>query len=135
MRDHEERATPRPWMYRKNPGSQKDDWPFHIDQQGTPGRTDWGILIAACWGHTTESSEANARLIVSAVNAQSTFAGVVEAAREAWAHLDELRSAWMSGAISDHDGKGGQRSNRNVDVEVKLRYALEAYEAAKGTGA
>lgn len=62
-------ATPRPWMYRPNPGKTKEDWSFHIDRQGTPGRMNWGVLIAACWGHVSESAEANAALIVTAVNA------------------------------------------------------------------
>lgn len=58
--------TPGPWMYRRNPGRGKEDWTFHIDRQGTPGRMNWGILIAACWGHVSESAEANARLIAAA---------------------------------------------------------------------
>ena len=37
-------------------------------------------------------------------------------------HLDELRDAWLRGVISEHDGKGGTRSNRNAEV-------LAAYEA------
>jgi hypothetical protein len=68
--------TPGPWMYRANPGSSKEDWTFHIDRQGTPGRMNWGILIAACWGHVSESAEANARLIAAAP-------ALYEAAKEA----------------------------------------------------
>lgn len=47
-----------------------------------------------------------------------------EAAQFAWQHLDELREAWRTGAIRETDGKGGTRSNRNVEAEVKLRSAL-----------
>ena len=46
------------------------------------------------------------------------------AAKEALSHVEELREAWRTGAIREHDGKGGLRSNRNVDVEVKLRKAI-----------
>lgn len=48
------------------------------------------------------------------------------AARYALIHVQELREAWRTGAISEHDGKGGSRSNRNVDVEVKLTKALNS---------
>src|ERR1044072_45602 len=66
MVNEAESFTPGPWMYRANPGSGKEDWTFHIDRQGTPGRMNWGILIAACWGHVSESAEANPRLIAAA---------------------------------------------------------------------
>lgn len=39
-------------------------------------------------------------------------------------HVQELRDAWERGVISEHDGLGGTRSNRNVDVEVRLRSLL-----------
>lgn len=47
-----------------------------------------------------------------------------QAAREALAHCEELSDAWMRGCISEHDGKGGTRSNRNHKVEMDLRQAL-----------
>lgn len=40
-------------------------------------------------------------------------------------HVRELREAWRTGALDERDGGGGTRSNRNVDVEVALRNALE----------
>jgi len=43
---------------------------------------------------------------------------------QALEHVCELRSAWKRGCLSETDGKGGTRSNRNVEVEVKLRAAL-----------
>ena len=49
------------------------------------------------------------------------------AARYALIHVQELREAWRTGAISEHDGKGGSRSNRNVDVEVRLSNALNSW--------
>lgn len=36
------------------------------------------------------------------------------------AHVDELVEAWRSGALSEKDGKGGLRSNRNYDVKLLL---------------
>lgn len=49
---------------------------------------------------------------------------LVDAAFDALAHVEELREAWRTGAIHERDG--GTRSNRNVDVEVSLRAALDA---------
>ena len=49
---------------------------------------------------------------------------LVEAAESALSHTTELRDAWMRGSINECDGRGGTRSNRNVDVEVALRKAL-----------
>ncbi len=45
--------------------------------------------------------------------------------RDAHAHIEELRGAWERGTISEHDGKGGLRSNRNADVERQLRTVLK----------
>lgn len=59
------------------------------------------------------------------VNARSNVA-LVPAARIALAHLQELREAWMRGVIDERDNLGGRRSNRNVEVEVALRNALDA---------
>jgi hypothetical protein len=39
-------------------------------------------------------------------------------------HVLELEEAWRTGALSEHDGKGGTRSNRNADVRLALRKAL-----------
>jgi hypothetical protein len=39
-------------------------------------------------------------------------------------HIDELEEAWRRGAISEHDGKGGTRSNRNVTMRVELNKML-----------
>lgn len=51
-----------------------------------------------------------------------------DAAKVAYAHVAELREAWRTGAIHDTDGRGGERSNRNVDVEVALRDAIAESE-------
>jgi len=47
------------------------------------------------------------------------------ALRFAHAHIDELCDAWERGVISEHDGRGGLRSNRNAAVEMKIRAALK----------
>lgn len=51
---------------------------------------------------------------------------LVDAANDALQHVEELREAWRTGALDERDGQGGTRSNRNVDVEVKLRRTLDA---------
>jgi hypothetical protein len=63
-------------------------------------------------------------LIAEAANAK--LLAVKQAAELALEHVTELRDAWMSGAIRECDGKGGTRSNRNVDVETNLRAAIAA---------
>ena len=56
---------------------------------------------------------------------------LVSAAYIAWEHLDELEETWRRGVISENDGKGGTRSNRNVEVARRLSAALKA---VAGTG-
>ena len=46
----------------------------------------------------------------------------------ALSHVEELEEAWRRGKISEPDGLGGRRSNRNVDVRVRLRAAIAACE-------
>ena len=48
------------------------------------------------------------------------------AAKSASEHVSELRDAWSRGCISEHDGKGGLRSNRNADVDLALHRAIAA---------
>jgi hypothetical protein len=55
------------------------------------------------------------------------------AAKEAVLHIDELGIAWRRGVLSEHDGQGGIRSNRNWDVEKSLHNALAAWEKARET--
>ncbi len=47
-----------------------------------------------------------------------------KALSEALTHVEELEDAWSRGCISEHDGLGGIRSNRNVTVRVSIRAAL-----------
>lgn len=50
------------------------------------------------------------------------------AALDVQAHLDELIEAWQRGCISEHDGLGGVRSNRNLAVAINLRAALAPFQ-------
>ena len=49
---------------------------------------------------------------------------MLPALQAALAHVEELRDAWMRGAIDERDGLGGTRSNRNCEVETALRAAI-----------
>lgn len=51
--------------------------------------------------------------------------------RECEEHMQELRDAWERGVFDEHDGRGGTRSNRNVEVLVKLQALLAAEEARR----
>lgn len=77
-----------------------------------------------------EQAELNGRLdtIVEAAEKMR------EAAQQAWIHLDDLREAWRTGAVATNDGKGPNRANHNVEVEVALRNAIAAYDTARSGG-
>jgi hypothetical protein len=64
-------------------------------------------------------------LIEDASELDKRVAALEAGCRAAYEHTSELRDAWMRGVLDEHDGKGGARSNRNVDVNVKLRALLE----------
>lgn len=55
------------------------------------------------------------------------------ALQHAHEHVSELREAWQRGCISEHDGHGGMRSNRNVEVETEARVCLAAIKQGEGT--
>lgn len=44
-------------------------------------------------------------------------------------HVEELRDAWERGCIHETDGKGGTRSNRNMDVVLELAAARAALKS------
>lgn len=48
-----------------------------------------------------------------------------ETAKLALDHVRELEDAWRSGALTERDGKGGTRSNRNLEVRCSLETALK----------
>ena|SRR3990167_2520262 len=54
----------------------------------------------------------------------------VDMLREMREHLEELRGAWERGVLSENDGSGGRRSNRNAELEVKVRQLLDAESKA-----
>jgi hypothetical protein len=54
---------------------------------------------------------------------------LLDACKEALEHISELEEAWRTGALSERDGKGGTRSNRNLDVRVILESAIKQSEA------
>ena len=45
-------------------------------------------------------------------------------------HMYELAEAWQRGALSEHDGLGGTRSNRNIEVLVEAREVLGDWKTA-----
>lgn len=47
-------------------------------------------------------------------------------------HVLELEEAWARGALDEHDGRGGERSNRNAQVRVALRDALRVEQPRGG---
>lgn len=57
-------------------------------------------------------------------NRAGAIEALVLAAEFALEQATELREAFRTGAISCHDGKTPQRSNRNVTVEIVLREGL-----------
>lgn len=76
-------------------------------------------------GGTLHKPEATniARWLASALSElQGRSEALLDACRLALSHVEELRGAWRTGAITEHDGT---RSNRNVAVEVALRGAVE----------
>ena len=56
----------------------------------------------------------------------------LKALRFALDHVVELREAWQRGALSEREGKGGSRSNRNVEVEHALRQAIDRLDQIAG---
>ena len=75
------------------------------------------FAIPSPYGHSEQIDEANARLMAAAPE-------LLESCKAALDHVHELEEAWHTGALSEHDGKGGTRSNRNIDVRQALRDAI-----------
>lgn len=90
---------------------------IHVDR-GRPDVTTRDNLCRRCGAELSYSCSSGH--FEGAVDVPSLLA----ACRQALVHVEELREAWRTGAISEHDGRGGTRSNRNVEVEVALRGAL-----------
>lgn len=75
--------------------------------------------------HRPRKQEEAARAAWEAAVNQNVPGYVLMALAAAHKHTEELREAWRRGVIDERDGQGGTRSNRNVDVEVGTRRALE----------
>ncbi len=52
----------------------------------------------------------------------------LEALKQTYIHCEELRDAWERGALDEHDGKGGTRSNRNYTVVLAVRASITKLE-------
>lgn len=78
-----------------------------------------------------EAWSSNQLAIVSTKRAKEVAAlcaawrALAQACQDAIEHTEEFEDAWRRGAIEECDGKGGTRSNRNADVNRKLRKALK----------
>lgn len=79
-------------------------------------------LIAEQWKRRALAAEPKAAL----------FDEMLAALRESREHVLELSEAWRTGALSEHDGLGGTRSNRNSDVRVLLREVIQKADALTG---
>ncbi len=84
----------------------------------------------ACASYDEETTERLARRMVVCLNAcagidpAAALAAAREALEAAQSHVLELEDAWARGVLSEHDGKGGTRSNRNIVVRNAVAAAL-----------
>jgi hypothetical protein len=88
------------------------------------------------WLYDTDANiEGAARAALATIEAeqQEQFAALLDGIRSAERHTDELEEAWRAGNITEHDGKGGTRSNRNVALNRHLRSLLEPFERTFGS--
>jgi len=67
---------------------------------------------------------ANDGYLLAKAEDATIIADLLAAAEAALAHVEELEESWSRGALEERDGKGGTRSNRNVDVRVQLQAAI-----------
>lgn len=66
-----------------------------------------------------------AELEAYAIRREIKVGAMREVLRKTYEHIKELAEAWERGVISEHDGKGGTRSNRNHDVMLLIRAAMK----------
>lgn len=66
--------------------------------------------------------------LVRAAEEDKVKAALLAAVARALDHVEELEEAWLTGAISERDGLGGARSNRNSDIRVQLQVAIALVE-------
>lgn len=72
--------------------------------------------------------------LARAERAEAQVAALATAIAMALTHTDELKTAWERGVISEHDGQGGLRSNRNAEVRRALQAALDATQEVRRDG-
>ncbi len=76
-------------------------------------------------------SKADAELIAAAYSSRELpkeVAGLLEAAKACHLWLTQLADAWSRGVFTEHDGKGGLRSNTNQELAKCLEAVIAAYE-------
>lgn len=114
--------TPGPWHFDEDLG-----W---VNCDNAYGKGFMNIAEVRGWGHlvgvSTCNMEADDAMAIQAANGilAASSPDLLDACEKALAHVRELREAWRTGALGECDGRGGQRSNRNVDVEVALAKAI-----------
>ena len=97
------------------------------DWTGMPGGAMFNYLLAQLKNREEKLAEVKrwaASFVVEKHEAQAANAALRTALEPAQSHCEELREAWERGALDEHDGQGGTRSNRNVKVLLALRAAL-----------
>lgn len=76
--------------------------------------------VVGCYTPTRRKYERDLNIHLAIQKAKGT-AKLKDVLEATIAHLGELADAWMTGALDEHDGKGGTRSNRNVEIIELLR--------------
>jgi len=123
------------WICGKEKGQPPERCPGHYEGTDTDPSlypTTFSFWRTRCLAAEARAEEAEAAARTARdqrnqlVALAHTMRNALQSARE---HVLELADAWQTGALSEHDGKGGARSNRNSDVRVELRDALAAYDA------
>ncbi len=120
-------------------GATKGPWRVYPETKLCTSGIDTEYAVAPCIvlikgkGECDEGdqSQADMELIIFQRNAAEKVLALVEACEKVALHLQELRDAWQRGIIDERDGKGGTRSNRNVECEVALRTAIHELNLIK----
>lgn len=92
--------------------------------EACPHKLDLHRRNAWLIGHKNGLNELERPKRLAAELLRNAAPDLLEACKKALEHVRELREAWRTGALSECDGRGGQRSNLNVDVEVALAKAI-----------
>jgi len=111
-------AAPLPWAMRSVKEGRSTEW--FVQTSG--GDLALPPKLVCTVYQTTRQAKAIAEHIVRSANSHDAMVAAMQAMID---HCEELREAWQRGALSEHDALGGTRSNRNVDVLVQAREAME----------